>query len=55
MADPKSSQSVESDSSPADNSAPAGIDSPGTFVPLSQVPHSAEDSLPSRGGSSGKD
>jgi hypothetical protein len=37
-----------------DNTAPGNIKSPGTFVPLSQEPHSAESSLPSRG-SSGKE
>lgn len=35
-----------------DNTAPANIQSPGTFIPLSQTPNSAEGSLPSRGGSS---
>lgn len=38
-----------------DSTAPSGIQSPGTFVPLSQEPHSAESSLPSRGGSSKSD
>jgi hypothetical protein len=34
-----------------DNTAPANVTSPGTYVPLSQIAHSAESSLPSRGGS----
>jgi hypothetical protein len=38
-----------------DNTAPSNIQSPGTFVPLNQEPHSAESSLPSRGGNSGKE
>lgn len=32
-----------------DNTAPAGIESPGTFVPLDRTPHSAESSLPTKG------
>lgn len=31
-----------------DNTAPAGIESPGTFVPLDRTPNSAEGSLPSK-------
>lgn len=37
-----------------DSTAPANIQSPGTFVPLTQEPHSAESSLPSRGGSNSR-
>ena len=38
-----------------DGTAPGGIQSPGTFVPLSQEPHNAESSLPSKGESSKKE
>lgn len=55
MADKNAAEMESSKGIQGDSTAPAGIQSPGTFVPLSQEPHSAESSLPSRGGSSKSD
>jgi hypothetical protein len=38
-----------------DNTAPAGIESPGTFVPLDRTPHTCESTNPPAKGGSGKE
>ncbi len=48
MAD-NDSKFVSTPGNQGDGTAPAEVDSPGTYVPLSQEPHNVESTMPEKG------